>query len=126
MESGAYMLRRNLDVLSELGVDVEEVRSIGGAAKSRLWNRIKADVLQKRILIPKIKDTGALGAAILAGVASKAYRSIGDAVSSMVKIEDSIEPRAEYRERYDELYEVYMKLYEYLKPLFKAKHLENI
>ena len=126
MESVAYMLRRNLDVLGELGVDVEEVRSIGGAAKSRLWNRIKADVLQKRILIPKIKDTGALGAAILAGVASKAYRSIEDAVNSMVKIEDSIEPRAEYRELYDRLYEVYVKLYEYLKPLFKAKHLENI
>jgi len=45
-----YMPRRHLDVLSGLG-DVEEVRSIGGAAKSRLWNRIEAAVLQKRIQV---------------------------------------------------------------------------
>ena len=121
MESVAYMLKRNLDILNELGVDIREVRSIGGAAKSKLWNRIKADVLQKKILIPKIKDTSALGAAILAGVASKVYRSVEAAAESMVEIEDVIEPREEYKELYSKLYEIYVRLYESLKSLFKMR-----
>jgi len=121
MESVAYMLKRNLEVLSELGVNIKEVRSIGGAAKSKLWNRIKADVLQKRILVPKIKDTGVLGAALLAGVAAKVYRSIEAAANSMVEIEDVVEPRKEYEELYHKLYKTYLELYESLKHLFKSE-----
>lgn len=125
MESIAYMLKRNLEVIENLGIQVKEIRSIGGAAKSKLWNRIKADVVQKRIVVPKVKDTAVLGVAILAGVASGIYSSIESAINSMVTIEDYIEPREEYKEIYTQSYQLYVKLYESLKPLFKEASLRS-
>jgi xylulokinase len=118
MESVAYMLRRNIEVLESLGIIIKEVRSLGGAAKSLLWTKIKSDVLQKRVIIPKVKEASALGAAILAGVASKVFPSIDAAINSMVSIKDVIEPNYLNKSVYDKSYESYLKLYEYLKPLF--------
>jgi len=119
MEAVAYMLRRNVEVLEELGIEVREIRSIGGAAKSGLWARIKSDALQKKILIPKIKDTATLGAAILAGVAAGIYSSLKSAVESMISIEEEIEPDPRNQEVYASAYEVYKRLYDALRPVFR-------
>jgi len=119
MESISYMLRRNVELLRELGIPIHEIRSIGGAAKSGLWLQIKSDVLQKEILVPRIKDTAVLGAAILAGIATGVYSSVESAVRSMVKIEKIIKPRKEFSTLYDKLYEIYVELYEVLRPLFR-------
>ena len=45
MEAIAFVMRRNVEVMVELGVPVEAVRSLGGGARSPLWKQIEADVL---------------------------------------------------------------------------------
>ncbi|MBE6605423.1 MAG: hypothetical protein E7635_00075 [Ruminococcaceae bacterium] len=73
MESVTCMLKSNLDYL---GVDVDEIRVMGGGAKSPLWCSMKADLTGKRLLTLKNKETACLGAAILAGVGAGVFESV--------------------------------------------------
>jgi len=118
LESIAYMLRSNIELLEELGIKVKEVRSTGGGARSRLWNQIKADVLQKPILTLRCEETAALGVAILAGVATGVFNSIREAVESMVSINEVISPSEANRDIYGRQYSRYVKLYRTVEALF--------
>ncbi|MBS7614338.1 xylulokinase [Candidatus Bathyarchaeota archaeon] len=118
IESIAYMLRRNIELLEELGVEVKEVRSTGGAARSPLWNQIKADVLQKPILTVRTEETAALGAAVLAGLATETFPSLNEAVQSMVSIKERFSPQSANREIYDKQYGKYVALYNNLRTMF--------
>lgn len=119
IESVAYMLRRNVELLEELGVDVKEVRSTGGGARSRLWSQVKADVLQKPVVTVNTEETAALGAALLAGVATSTFTSLEKAVQSMVSVKERFSPSECNRKIYDEGYGKNVKLYSSLEPLFK-------
>ncbi|MDR3051202.1 MAG: carbohydrate kinase, partial [Oscillospiraceae bacterium] len=52
MESVAYALRHNLEVAREAGAIPVTLRAMGGAANSRVWTQIKADITGKRIVVP--------------------------------------------------------------------------
>ena len=73
MESVACMLKSNLDYL---GLDVAEIRAMGGGANSPLWCQMKADVTGKRLVTLKNKETACLGSAILAAVGVGAFESV--------------------------------------------------
>jgi xylulokinase len=118
VESVAYMLRRNVEMLEEVGVEVKEVRSTGGAARSHLWNQIKADVLQKMVLTVNTEETAALGAALLAGLAAGTFLSLDKAVQSMVSVKERFSPSKVNQKIYDERYKKYVKLYSSLEGLF--------
>ncbi|HID95150.1 MAG TPA: hypothetical protein EYP53_03720 [Candidatus Latescibacteria bacterium] len=118
MEAVAFMLRRNLELLEELGIQVQEIRSLGGGSKSLLWNRIKADVTGKPIVTIGTSEAASLGVAILAGVGVGIFPSLHEAVSRMVKVTEGIEPNLKDGERYREAYRCYLKLYEQLGPMF--------
>lgn len=76
MESVSCMLKSNLDYL---GVTVDEIRIMGGGAKSRLWCEMKADMTKKRLTTLKNKETACLGSAILAGVGAGGFASVKEA-----------------------------------------------
>jgi len=118
MEAIAYMLRRNVELLEDLDVEIKEVRSTGGAARSPLWNQIKSDVLQKPVLTVHTEETAALGVAMLAGLATNTFRSLEDAAESMVSIEEKFVPSKANRDLYDNQYEKYVKLYKSVESLF--------
>lgn len=85
MESVACVLKGNLDYL---GVDVDEIRVMGGGANSPLWCSIKADMTGKRLVTLKNKETACLGSAILAGVGAGVFESVAAACD---KIETNLE-----------------------------------
>lgn len=118
MESVAYMLRRNVELLEELGIKVREIRSTGGASKSDLWNQIKADVLRRPILAVRGEEVAALGVAMLAGVATGAFASLEDAGKSMVSLKERLAPSQTNGEIYDERYKRYVELYDSVEKLF--------
>ncbi len=82
MESVTCMLKANLDYL---GLDVEEIRAMGGGANSPLWCQMKADMTGKRLVTLKNKETACLGSAILAGVGVGAFESV-EAAAEMIKL----------------------------------------
>lgn len=118
LESIAFMIRRNIELLEELGIRVEEIRSIGGASRSTLWNQIKTNVTSKQVITLQIEEAASLGAAILAGVADGLFKSIEEGCKTMVKLKGKYEPQLEGREVYEKLYKVYCKLYDHVKELF--------
>jgi len=121
IESVAYMLRRNVELLEKLGVKIREVRSTGGAARSPLWNQIKADVLQKPVLTVHTEETAALGVAMLAGLATDVFSSLKEAAEHMVSIKGRFVPSEANRWLYDRQYGIYIDLYKGVESLFQSE-----
>jgi len=124
MEGCAFALHHNLQIAESRGVRVNVLISVGGAARSKLWTRIKADVTGKPIMVPEYTDSAPLGAAILAGVGVGVYPGFKEAVESTVKVKECIEPRAKFHSLYQELFKIYQDLYLKLKEDFE--HLAKI
>ena len=98
LEAIACMLRSNLEYL---GIECDEIRSMGGGASSPLWCQIKADMTGKRIVTLKNNETACLGSAILAGTAIGMFKSVSDAAEKAAAIAETYEPGgADYTECY--------------------------
>jgi xylulokinase len=118
LESIAYMLRRNVEILNKLGIAATEIRALGGGARSPLWNQIKADVLGVPVVTVATEEQACLGAAILAGSAVGLYPSSKQATEKLVEVTHRWEPDSQNRSLYDDKYELYVRLYDHLKDLF--------
>jgi xylulokinase len=110
MESVAYMLRNNLEVLRENGLDISRIYSFGGGARSEVWNGIKSDVCGLSIESSGAGEPGCLGAAVLAGKGCGIYRSIDEGCSVLVKKGKTFYPNTLKSEKYRKFYENYLKL----------------
>jgi xylulokinase len=120
LEGVAFMLRRNLESIERTGIQVEEIRSTGGGARSRLWNQIKADVCNRPVVTLVNEETGLLGDAILAGVASGVFKSIEAGCDAMVAVKETIQPDAQvkaYAEPYRRYCALDRQLFDYFKHL---------
>lgn len=118
MEGCALALQHNLQTAGESGVPVRTLHSVGGAANSVLWTQIKADITGKAFKIPYSDAAAALGAAMLAGVGTGAYRDEEEAVRRTVRIRREQPPDPEHRAVYDRVYGIYLETYERLKDVF--------
>ncbi|TFH35132.1 MAG: hypothetical protein E4G99_07990 [Anaerolineales bacterium] len=118
LEAVAFMLRRNLEVVKQAGIQINEVRATGGGARSQLWRQIKADVCNLPVVSLKHEDTALLGNAMLAAVATGRFTSLHEAAGAMVTLGERIEPTPAHREIYDHTYHRYEQLYIALAPLF--------
>lgn len=98
LESVACMLKANLDYL---GLDCDEVRSMGGGATSPLWCQIKADMTGKRISILENNETACYGSAILAGLGTGVFKDVRSACEKTVKVKHTYLPQGtDYSECY--------------------------
>lgn len=118
MESLGYILKRNIDSLRDMGIEVREIRSLGGGSKSRIWSQIKADINQVTLETVKSKEAASLGAAILAGTATGSFDSVESAVENMVEVKERILPSKENVKEYKEGYKMYKKLFSELEDCF--------
>lgn len=118
LEGCAYALLHNLKTAEEVGVKVNELMAMGGAANSKLWTQIKADVTGKVIKVPASDTATTLGAAILAGVGTGAYSSFKEAVERTVTIKRVHEPDMKAHMQYEKYFEIYLEIYEKLKDTF--------
>ncbi len=125
LEGVAFLLRRNLDSIERAGIDIHEIRSTGGGARSRLWNQIKANVCNRPVVTLANEETALLGDAILAGVASGVFQSIEEGCSSMVAVKEKILPDGDAR-AYAEAYRLYCDLDQQLFEYFKRGYSKKI
>ncbi len=117
MESVAFAFRHIIDIAHESDITFDEIRSMGGGSKSRLWLQIKSDVLGIRIR-PVLSDAEPLGDAVLAGLGVGLYKDPVETCERLVKLGKVIEPNMEAYRSYTKLYNVYRKLYVSVKPLY--------
>ena len=112
LEGCSFALRDIVDRFAEMGLGGEEIRVVGGGARSPLWLQIKADVTGRPIRVVSGETTSG-GAAMLAGVASRFFADLPEAAARMVRIAaEPILPRPETRECYEDAYGVYRRLYD--------------
>jgi xylulokinase len=91
LEGIAFLELLSYELLEELGASVgNKIFATGGAASSDLGLQIRANILQKNLLVPEHPHS-AMGAAILA-VAGFNDRKVGDVCKDIVSIKKSIDP----------------------------------
>ncbi len=122
MEGVAFGLRDCLELVRALRLPIDEVRLIGGGARSSLWRQIVADVLGLPILRLKAEEGAAYGAALLAGVGAGVWKDVPAACRAAVRTGDRVDPQPQAASLYDELYGRYCELYPKLKHSFSALH----
>ncbi len=81
----------------------------GGASKSPFWRQMAADIFGSPVTVPKISDVACVGAAVLAGVGCKIYKSIGEGLERMNMITDIVLPNPTAAEKYKALYDEYKR-----------------
>ena len=111
LEGVVLALRDGVEIMRELGVRDDDVRAVGGGARSVVWRQLQADVFGRPIRRTRVDEGPAYGAALLAGVASGAFADGGEAMR-LVRVRDEVtEPDPERARRYDELHSIYATLY---------------
>jgi xylulokinase len=111
LEGVAYGLRDSLELLRALGVEPTVGRVSGGGARSDLWLKIVASVLNLPLERTESEAGAAFGAAMLAGVRAGVFADAAEAVARCVRVEGRIEPEPGWVEAYDEGYERFRGLY---------------
>ena len=115
LEGVAYGLRDSLDLLRELGVAPERARVSGGGARSELWLRILASVLELPLGRPVVEEGAAYGAALLGGVAGGVWPDVQAAVAACVRVRGEVEPESAWVAPYAEGQERFRALYPALR-----------
>ena len=115
LEGVAYGLRDSLDLLVELGVKPERGRASGGGARSELWLRIVASVLELPLERVEVEEGAAYGAALLGGVAGGVWADVGEAVRACVRTRGEVEPDPAWIAAYAEGRETFRALYPALR-----------
>jgi sugar (pentulose or hexulose) kinase len=119
MEAIACAIKRNVKVLEELGIEVKEVRSLGGGSRSELWNQIKCDLIQRPVYTMENEEAACLGAAMLAGVATGMFSNLPEAVQKLVVLKRRFDPNPDHFAVYTSVYNRYVELYKSLVRLFE-------
>lgn len=89
-------------------------------ASSAFWNQMKADVTGCTICTPKVLHGAAMGAAILASIATGVFSNAKEAVGSMVKINAHFKPNPVNQTIYQQIQERYERLYQYMDMAYTA------
>ncbi len=117
LESLTYDMRQNVEALEAAGNRLDEIRAVGGGAKSQKWLQIKANIFGKPVVALEVTEAASLGAAILGGVGIGLFPDGESAAGEMVRTGRTFEPDASVKQAYDERYAGYLTLYPSLKEL---------
>ena len=129
MEGVAFETRKNAQIMGTvLGRKISQMRVSGGAAKSRVWNQILADVLGIPLITTAETEASALGAGILAACGCGIYGSVRRACGVMVRDREKVLPcrrAGESRVLYDKLYKIHSRLHDAMSAASVWKDLEG-
>ena len=108
LESTAFQTREVLDAMEkDSGIALDSLRTDGGMVENNLLMQFQADILNKPVVRPTIKETTALGAAYAAGLAVGFYKSIDDLRSNW-SVDHTWRPNLAAEKR-EEMYRMWKK-----------------
>ena len=117
LEGVSFAVRDNVEVAKKLGINIEKSTVCGGGAKSKLWTKILANVLNIELNTIKMEEGPGYGGALLAMTACEEYTNLSECANAEIK--DVIKPDMALAERYEKKYQKFSKLYPGLKNLYK-------
>jgi xylulokinase len=110
LEGVVFSLRDRLEVMRTLGIEPQQVRATGGGARSGLWRQMQADVFALPVATMASATSPALGAALLAGVATGVFPDVAAASATMAQLDNVLEPDRERVARYEQLFRTFSGL----------------
>lgn len=118
LEGVIFGLRDSLEVAKELGIKVDKSTIVGGGAKSPLWRKMAANILNIRLEFPASEEGPSMGGAMLAAVACGEYPDVKTACEAIIKITGHEDPDPELAAKYEKRYQQFRKIYPALKEVF--------
>ncbi len=118
LEGVAFALRDSLEVARSLGIQIERTKICGGGAKSPLWKKMIANIMNLKVDVIESEEGPALGGAMLAAVGCGEYPDVETIAAKLVKVVDTVEPEKELVAKYEEKYQRFKKIYPAVKGLF--------
>lgn len=118
LEGVAFAIRDSFEVAKSLGLPIPSSKICGGGAKSPLWKKIFANVLNIPLESVASEQGPGMGGAMLAMVACGAYPSVQAACDSLVRVVSTVNPEPELAARYEARYQQFRKIYPACKQLF--------
>ncbi len=115
LEGISYEIRACIEILESMGLRAESIVSMGGGAKSRVWSRIKADILGKKVVVEKVQEAASKGAMLLASYAIGARESL---IEEKREVLFEYQPDSKNHEIYNRVYEIYNQLYSSVSSLY--------
>jgi xylulokinase len=119
LEASAYALRDITERMQEMGLNLEEIRVVGGGARSALWRQIKADVTGLPITLLNTIETTALGAGLLALAGAGYFESLDQAAEAAISVVEQRDPDPQTSEIYTDYYQLYREAYFSLTQVFE-------
>ena len=122
IEGITYALREGKELLEQrTGVPFERLRVSGGGSQSDQIMQITADIFGLTAERPHTYETSGLGAAIAAAVGVGMHADFPTAVARMSRSGAIFKPVDAHHKTYNRIYDdVYCKLYEQLRPSYRA------
>ena len=103
-----------------LGLEIRSSKLCGGGARSPLWRRILANVLDITLESPASEQGPGMGGAMLAMVAAGAYPDVKTVCEQLVSVASVTEPEPALAEKYEGRYRQFRRIYPACKDLFAA------
>ena len=118
LEGVAYAIRDSVEVARSLGIEINSSKICGGGAKSGLWKRIFANVLNAELECLESEQGPGMGGAMLAMVACGEYPDVKSACEKLVHVASTVKPEPELVSKYEARYQQFKKIYPAVKALF--------
>ena len=118
LEGVAFAIRDSVEVARSLGIEIRSSKICGGGAKSALWKRILANVLNMTLECPVSEQGPGMGGAMLAMVACGAYPSVQAVCNQFVEVASRVEPENALVAKYETRYRQFRKIYPACKQVF--------
>ena len=118
LEGVIFGLRDSLEVAKSLGIKVEKSTIVGGGAKSPLWRKMTANILNIRLEFPASEEGPSMGGAMLAAVACGEYPDVKTACEKIVSITGCEDPDPVLAAKYEKRYQQFRNIYPALKSVF--------
>lgn len=121
MEGVAFSQKDSVEIMSQLGIALHDLRITGGGARSPVWQQVLADVFGLPLNVMEHSEGPSYGAALLGAVGAGRWGSVEDAVADTCGKQElrQVQPIAENIELYREMYRIYVDAYPAFKPIFK-------
>ena len=118
LEGVAFATRDMYEVAKSIGVAPKRTMICGGGAKSPLWRKMIANILNIEVDVPACEEGPGMGGAMLAMVACGAYKSVEEAAAAIVKVDKTEKPDPELVAKYEARYQQFKNIYPALADTF--------
>ena len=118
LEGVAFAIRDSVEVARSLGIEIRTSKICGGGAKSPLWKKIIANVLNIELECPVSEQGPGMGGAMLAMVACGEYPDVQSACEKLVHVASVVTPEPELVAKYETRYRKFRIIYPAVKNLF--------